>query len=191
MMIYDAIVRRRTIRRFKEREVALDSLKKLVDAGRLAASGGNVQPIEYVVVIDKMIREQIFPHLRWAAYIRPRGNPRPGEEPTAYVVMLVNKALRERGYEYDVGCAAENICLAAVGEGLGTCMMRAIDREEIGQILKVPRPYEVDLVISIGYPKEEPVVEQAVDSIKYWKDEGGVLHVPKRKLEDILHVDGF
>lgn len=191
MKVFDAITRRRTIRKFHQQDVGVEILKKLVDAARLAPSGANLQPIEYVIVSRRSLREKIFPCLRWAGYIAPQGNPQPDEEPMAYIIMLVNTRIKERDYQYDVGCAAENIALAAIDENLGTCLMGAIERERISQILSIPDYYIVDLVISLGYPKEEPVVEDLRESVRYYKDSRGVLHVPKRKLKEIVHVNGF
>jgi hypothetical protein len=49
----------------------------------------------------------------------------------------------------------------------------------------------VDSVVALGYPAEEPVVEDLEDSVKYWKDESGRLHVPKRRLQDVIHFNRF
>ena len=55
----------------------------------------------------------------------------------------------------------------------------------------IPKKYRIDSVIALGFPDESPVLEEVTDSIKYWKDEQGVLHVPKRKLSDIVHYNKF
>ena len=52
MSIYNTIISRRTIRKFKQIDIPIDTLKKLVNAGRLAPSAGNLQPIEYLIVIN-------------------------------------------------------------------------------------------------------------------------------------------
>jgi hypothetical protein len=59
------------------------------------------------------------------------------------------------------------------------------------EILNVPSGYEIALVVALGYPNESPIAEDFEGSIKYWQDESNVLHVPKRKLEDILHRHSF
>jgi len=51
----------------------------------------------------------------------------------------------------------------------------------------VPEGLAIALVVALGYPAENPVVETVKDGdIKYWLDENGVLHVPKRDLKDIV-----
>jgi nitroreductase len=191
MNVYDLIVSRRTIRRFRPVPIGRSVLEKVVNAGRLAPSAGNMQPLEFVVVDDDEIRRRVFPCLRWAAYIAPQGNPKPGEEPMAYIFPLANLGVRERGYEYDVGAAMQNMILAACEEGIGSCWLISVERATVAEILAVPKGYRIDSVLALGYPAESPVMEELQSSVKYWKDERGVLHVPKRKLEDVMRFNRF
>jgi nitroreductase len=166
-------------------------LEKLVNAARLAPSGANLQPLEFIIIDDTAITKKIFPSLKWAAYIAPEGNPRPGQEPTAYVIICVNQEIRPQGYEWDVGAAMENMILTAWEEGIGSCWLLSIDRDRLRQVLSVPENYRIDSVLALGYPAEESVVEELTDSVKYWKDEQGRFHVPKRALEEVLHRNVF
>ncbi len=191
LSIYGLIVSRRTVRRFKPVPIARTILEKIVDAGHLAPSAGNIQPLEFLVVDDDEIRRRVFPCLRWAAYIAPEGNPKPGEEPMAYIFPLANLSVREKGYEYDVGAAMQNMILAAWAEGIGSCWLISVDRAKIAEILAVPEGYRIDSVLALGYPAESPVMEEFQGSVKYWKDEQGILHVPKRKLKDVIHFNRF
>ena len=191
MHVYKAILKRRSIRRFKPRVVPYRMLKKLVNAARLAPSGANLQPCEYVAVSKKSLIDEVFATLKWAGYITPKGNPPPGKRPMAYIVVLVNTNIRKRWAERDVGAAIENIILTGVEEGLGSCWLGSIDKRRLRKILNVPGHCQIDSVIALGYPDEKPVVEPMKDSIKYWKDARGKLHVPKRKLEDILHKNTY
>ncbi len=191
MSVYEKIISRRTVRQFTDRHISEDILENLVNAGRLAPSGANLQPLEFIVIDDKAVTMEVFPCLKWAAYIAPEGNPRPGQEPTAYVIIVVNKDIRPQGYEWDVGAAMENMIIAAWEEGIGSCWLHSIDRDRLRQILTVPESYRIDSVLALGYPAEESVVEELTDSVKYWKDEQGRFHVPKRALEDVIHRNGF
>ncbi len=65
----ELIKKRRTIRQFKPEEIPDRVLLKLAEAGRLAPSAANLQPLEFVLVKDPEVRRKIFPCLRWAAYI--------------------------------------------------------------------------------------------------------------------------
>jgi nitroreductase len=187
----EIIAGRRTIRQFRPEPVVRELLEKLVDLARLAPSAANLQPLEFIIVDDKGMSAEIFACLKWAAYIVPEGNPKPGNEPAAYVVTLVNTKIREKMFEYDVGAAMENMVLAALAEGVGSCWLLSIDRDKLKTILAIPDGYRIDSVLALGYPAEEPAVENYVDSQKYWKDAEGRLHVPKRTLTNVLHVNRF
>ncbi|RLF54271.1 MAG: nitroreductase [Thermoplasmata archaeon] len=180
---------RRSIRRFKQIPLSMDFLVNLVDAGRLAPSGANLQPIEYVIVNDKRICEKIFSALRWAGYIKPEWRPAEGERPVAYIVILVQEG-RSPFSDVDVGLSAENIMLLAWSHGVGSCMLGNIDREMIREILGVPDGYRIHSVIALGFPAEKSVVEES-DAVEYWRDEDGVMHVPKRRIKDIVHINRF
>lgn len=189
MDVYEAILKRRTIRKYKQDPIPTDVLEKLVNAARLAPSGANLQPIKYVVITDAELLPKVFSMTRWAAYIAPKGTPQAGEEPTAYIAILADKEIRATGYDSDAGAAIENLLLAAVGEGIGSCWLGSIDRNGLSELLQVPERYHIHSLIALGYPAESSVVEDAVDSIKYYKDENGVLHVPKRTMAEIMFMN--
>jgi nitroreductase len=191
MKVFDLILSRRTIRQFKPEPVPRSILKKIVDAARLAPSAANRQPLEFLVVDDKEVVDRVFLCLKWAGYIVPDGNPRPGREPTSYIITLINSKVRKSGFEWDAGAAVENMILSALEEGIGSCWLASVDREKVCEIVGLPEDYAVDSILALGYPDESPVVEELVNSVEYWKDEHGRLHVPKRKLDSILHYNKF
>lgn len=191
MNFYDLIIRRRTIRQFKSEPLSQELLGRIVNAGRLAPSAGNQQPLEFLVVNEPQLCHRVFPYLNWAAYISPKGNPKPGQEPVAYIITLVNLSIRSQGYEYDVGAAMENMILAAWAENVGSCWLISINREKIAALFEIPESYRVDCVLALGYPAEIPIVEIFQGSIRYWLDDEGRLHVPKRSLESVIHFNRF
>jgi len=185
--IYKAIISRRTIRRFKQIPIHVSVLEKLINAARLSPSAANLQPLEFIIINNKSICAEIFPHLSWAGYIAPYGTPLPQQRPVAYIAILVNKKKAQLRYTaYDVGAAAQSILLTAWEQGIGSCWMQAINRKEIRRILDIPQENKLDSIISLGYRAESPVVENFKGSIKYWKDKTGKLHVPKRSLTQIV-----
>ncbi len=191
MNIYETIINRRTIRRFKQKPIPFEILKKIVNAGRLAPSSANLQPIEYMVIDNTDLVEKVFGTLKWAGYISPAGNPPPGERPVAYVVVLANKEKNSGSCERDAAAATENMILVALAEGIGSCWLGAIDINKLSSILDIPEHVNIDSVLALGYSNESPQLEKMKDTVKYWKDETGVLHVPKRKLEDILFYNKY
>ena len=185
--VYEVIKSRRTIRRFKNKPIPPVLLTKLIDMARLAPSGANIQPCEYVIVDDSDLVKKIFPFLKWAGYIYPSGNPPEGERPIAYIIVLIDMHKRKKGGEVDAAAAIENILLGAWDEGIGSCWIGSVDRKKITKLLRIPHYLKLDSVIALGYSNEKPVIEDATDSIKYWKDKNGTLHVPKRKLDELYH----
>jgi len=104
----------------------------------------------------------------------------------------VNTKVREKMFEYDVGAAMENMILAALAEGVGSCWLLSIDREKLRAALSgIPEHYRIDCVLALGYPAEEPVAEVMADSCRYWKDADGRLHVPKRSRSAIVHFNSW
>lgn len=190
MNIYKIIISRRSIRKFKQRKIGKNILKKLVNAGRLAPSAANLQPLEYFVVNDKDLKKSVFAIINWAKYIEPIGNPGAGEEPVAYIIILINKKISQKPYE-DIGASAENINLASLVEGIACCWIGNFNKKILTEILQLPDNLKPALILALGYPAENPVIEviEKNCSIRYYKDSSGKLHVPKRKLEDIIHIN--
>jgi len=193
MDVWQAIRGRRSIRRFKQEPISKVLLVELVEAGRCAPSAANRQPLEFIIVNSEEQRSRIFAQLAWAAYVRPRRDPPAGKQPVAYIIVLVNRkrALAKFG-SVDAAAAIENILLAAQGNRIGSCWLGSINRDKIRQILNIPDKYDIDSVVALGYPDEQPIMEDCKgDSIEYYLDDKGTLHVPKRPLPSITHMNKF
>ena len=186
MTVYEAAGTRRTVRKFRQEPIAREQLYKMVKAAVLAPSGANMQPLKYKIVDDAALAAKVFPLVKWAGYIAPTGDPAEGEEPTAYILILADQEIRKSGYELDAGAAAENLMLTAWEDGIGSCWMGAIDRPALARLLDIPERYIINTLIALGVPAEQPVWEPRGEGIRYYKDEQGVLHVPKRTLEEVL-----
>ena len=187
MDAYEAIVKRRSIRRFKRATVSIDILKKCVNAARLAPSAANLQPLHYVIITDNNLVTQIFSFIKWANYLN--WNPTVNEGPPAYILVTRDKRITGEG-KYDVGLAVENIVLTALSEGLGTCVLAAFDHQKIRPLLNVPLDYDIELLIALGYADEQSRVAEMTTSLQYYR-RGKTLYVPKRRLDEIVHIDTF
>ena len=109
----------------------------------------------------------------------------------AYIVVLCDKNTDSRYCQIDMGFAVENMILVALSEGIGSCPIASINRGHLRQILSIPEYLEILLVLALGIPGESPKLEEISDSVRYWRDEEGIHHVPKRPLKDILFINGF
>jgi nitroreductase len=78
--------------------------------------------------------------------------------------------------------------LGAREKGLAGCMIGSIRRDELRRVLALPDRYDILLVLALGRPKEAVVITEVSSGgdIKYWRDDAGVHHVPKRRLDEII-----
>jgi nitroreductase len=187
-MIAELVCRNRSYRRFRQAEpIALDTLRELVDLGRLSGSARNMQPLRYVLCADAETNAAIFPCLAWAGYLTDWPGPAEGERPAGYIVILVQKGLGQAA-AVDEGLAMQSILLGAVERGLGGCILGSVERGKVRIILDIPEEYDILHVIALGVPAETVVLEEveANGDIKYWRDAASVHHVPKRRLADVI-----
>ncbi|SHI52589.1 nitroreductase family protein [Desulfosporosinus lacus] len=187
-MIRELIEKNRTYRRFyQDIEVTCETLKDLVDLARLSSTGGNLQALKYIISQTPEINNRIFKTLKWAGYFKDWDGPQEGEQPSAYVVVLHDQRI-SKGFFWDHGIAVQSILLGAVEKGLGGCQFNSIDRVALAQELDLPNHFAILTVIALGKPKEVVVIDKLGESgdIKYWRDQQGIHHVPKRALEDII-----
>lgn len=187
-MLRDLVLKCRSYRRFHEEIIVNgDMLLELVDLARNSASARNLQPLKYVLCCSIENNALIFPCLRWAAALKDWHGPEEGERPSAYIIMLGDKEL-SANFGIDPGIAAQSILLGAVEKGLGGCMLANVDKPKLRELFAIEERYEILLVIALGKPKEEVVLEvmEPADPYAYWRDEKRVHHVPKRRLDDII-----
>lgn len=187
-MIEDLIRKNRSCRRFYENKaVPADTLRDLVNLARISASAANRQPLRYILCCERRTNEAIFDCLGWAAYLPDWPGPEKGERPAAYIVFLAEKDAGAHLF-CDVGIAAWSILLRARENGLAGCMIASINLPKLKKALEIPAETEVPLVVALGAPKETAVIETVGPDgdVKYWRDQKGVHHVPKRRLEDVV-----
>lgn len=188
-MLEDLIRNNRSCRRFyQDHIVDLVTLKGLVNLARLSASAANIQPLRYILSSNPDKNALIFSCLGWAGYLKGWRGPEEGERPSAYIIILSDTAKANDYVGYDCGIAGQSILLGAREKGLAGCMFGAINRPNLRQIFKIDKKFKILLVIAVGKPKEEVVIEAVGpdNNIKYWRDDEDVHHVPKRSLNDII-----
>ena len=185
-MFKEIVLKNRSYRRFyEEKSITEEEIKYLVEMGHLTPSGANKQPVRFVLVNSKEGCGKVYETLRWAGYYNDWDGPVEGERPSAYIVMLSPKGMN---CQHDEGIIGQTILLAAVDKGLGGCFIGNIDREELSRRINVPCGYVISLVIALGYPKEQVVIENinSDDDIRYYRDTEAVHHVPKIVLEEVV-----
>ena len=185
-MLKEFVLKNGSYRRFyQDRTVAYEQLRGLINTGRLTSSGANRQPVRYILSNKPEKNEKIFQCLRWAGYLEDWDGPEEGEKPAAYIVMVEPVGVSA---PHDEGIIGQTILLAAVEQGLGGCFLASIDRKMLRNALHIDDNYDIKLIIALGYPKEQVILEEISDSddIKYYRDSEKSDHVPKIRLEDLI-----
>lgn len=185
--IRDLVIKTRSYRRFDNKyTVGKSVLEELIDLARLSASGANRQPIKYLIYNTPGDCERVFPSIAWAAYLKEWDGPGPEERPTAYIIMLGDKSITE-SFGIDHGIAAQSIMLGATEKGLGGCMIASIRKDYLRGELKIPEVYEILLILALGRPVENVIIDTVSNGdIKYWRDGERNHHVPKRSLDELI-----
>jgi len=187
-MLKDLVLQNRTCRRFyQDVPVEMETLRELVDLGRLSASATNRQPLKYILSCDPAKNALIFEQIGFASQLKDWHGPPEGERPSAYIIILGDTEI-SKTFSVDHGIAAQSILLGAREKGLGGCMHGSAKKGALSKALGILPRYEILLVLSLGEPKEKVVIEtlQPGGDSKYWRDGDAVHHVPKRKLDDII-----
>ncbi len=188
MSFFELVKSNRSCRRF-DASVKLDKkvLKELVDLARMSASAGNMQPLKYILSADKKKNEEIFSCLKWAAYLKEWSGPVKEERPTGYIIILGDKKVATN-FWCDHGIAAQTMLLGARDKGLAGCIFAAISHPNLKKAAQIADNFEILLVIALGKPVETAEIEQVGTDgdIKYFRDEKGIHHVPKRDLDQII-----
>lgn len=157
MELYEAIAKRRSIRKYKPDEVEWDKIGEILYAAREAPSSGNLQNWRFLLMLDgghrQAIAEACYGQL-WMA------------DAPVHIVLCADpeKVTQFYGLRGDrlysaQNCAAaiQNMLLAAVEQGLGTCWVGAFDEEKIKDICAIPDNIRPQAIITLGYADEEPL----------------------------------
>lgn len=187
-MLKDLILKNRSYRRFKESErLTNEQLRKWLELARFSASARNAQSLKYILVVDEIQCDKLFPLLGWAGYLKGWDGPKKGERPAAYFVMLNDREITNN-YYCDHGIAAQSILLGAVEDGYGGCIIASVNRAKVKDVFELDDRFEVIQVLALGKPAEKVVLEEMEnDDYKYWRDEEDVHHVPKRSIEELIY----
>lgn len=173
MDLLEAIKGRRSIRAFKNEEVSVEDVERLVDAARWAPSAGNIQPWEFIVVRKPEIKKALVEAALGQDFIK---------EASVVIIVCANENRSSERYGVrgkslyciqDTAAALQNIHLTAYSLGLGTCWIGAFNEEEARKILKIPQGIRPVAMVPVGYPTETARLPK------------------KRPLDQIVHYEAF
>lgn len=187
-MLKDLLKKNRSYRRFyNDKKITRDQLKELIELARLTPSAANLQPLKYILISEEEMNRKVYETLNWAGYLKDWDGPIEGERPAGYIIMLRDKSITQK-QSVDEGISAQTICLGAVEQGLGCCIIASINRTKLTENLNIDHNFDIALVIALGYPKENVIIEDAKKdgSIKYYRDNKGNHYVPKRSVNELI-----
>ncbi len=165
MELFEAIKTRRSIRKYSGKPVEDEKLRAVLEAVRMAPSWANCQCWRLVVVKDNIMKEKISALSYVESFFAPKGyksNPSMKALAQAPVVIVLcadpEQSGAIRGQDYylvDAGLAAQNLMLAARGQGLGTVFVGVYDEEKLKGLLSIPASIRIVGLFPLGYPVEE------------------------------------
>ena len=145
MDVTGAIKARRSIRKFKRKEIPSELLDHLLDMARTAPSGANRQPWELVIITDRQRLKDIVPVCKDQAFVG---------DCSAFLIGIDDP--QQKWAKVDLAIALDHLSLAAVEEGLGTCWIGAFDQARMREYIGLPGDRTVTVCMALGYPDETP-----------------------------------
>ncbi|MEA1924448.1 MAG: nitroreductase family protein [Candidatus Altiarchaeota archaeon] len=155
MDVLEAMVGRRSVRKFIDKPIELDTLADILEAGKWAPTAGNINARSVIIIRDILSRKQMA---------RAASQSFVADAPVVLVICTHQKvAARKYGkrgaYLYvlqDTAAMIQNILLAAYSLGIASCWVGAFNEDYVMRVLKIPPGVRPVALIPIGYPKTIP-----------------------------------
>jgi len=155
----EAIRKRRSVRSYTGEAIPKEDLEKIVDAGRLAASGSNRQPWDFIVVTDRAMIEKLKVASQWM------------DKAGAIIAVVMDPSTR--WWLEDGSAAVENMLIAATALGYGSCWLEGYTlplEQELKALLNVPKEKRLLTLVPIGVPVEWPTREKkSLQEVLHWE----------------------
>jgi nitroreductase len=149
---------RESVRSYTSTPVEHEKIQRILETARLAPSACNAQPWTFIVVDNPEIKNKLAD----ATSTKVIGLNHFAKQAPVHIVIVMEPAnltsrfgsmVKQKHFPLlDIGIAAEHICLAAVAEGLGTCMIGWFDEPAVRKLLSIPTKSRPILIITLGYP---------------------------------------
>jgi nitroreductase len=140
MDVFEAVRTILAVRRYQDRPVPEDVLRRIVEAGRLTASSMNMQPWHFIVVQDRDMPRQL-------GALAPTG-PYIAQAPLAIVVAID----KTRFAVSDASRAIQSMLLTAWAEGVGSNWVGFGGLEDVKTLLNIPAELDLLAILPFGYP---------------------------------------
>lgn len=181
MEVFESIISRRSIRKYKDKQVPFDNISTILQAGKYAPSAGNLQAWKFIVVKDDNRRKALAEACLQQYWM---------EQAPVYIAIIGEPEKMDRFYGargrrlYTIqSCAAvvQNMLLTAHSLGLGACWVGAFDEDEVRRIMSLPEQVECHAIITIGYADEKPEMptKYRMEHLMFFEKWWGRIEAPK------------
>lgn len=143
--IFDLIKSKRSVREFAGRPISQDTVRQILDAGRLAGSAKNMQPWHFVAIER---RETLVALSQCGSFAGHLAGARLG------VALVTADPFLRLTVPFDLGRAAQNMMLTAWSAGVGSEMATIYQPDQAREVLGVPDGFTIPWCISFGYPAQ-------------------------------------
>ncbi len=158
----EAIQTRRSVREFTGESIPREDIEKIVDAGRMAATGYNRQPWDFIVVTDQAMIDKLKVAARWM------------EKAAAIIAVALD--FTTKYWLEDGSAAVENMLIASTALGYGSCWLEGYTlphEEEFKKLLGVPDDRRLLTLVPIGVPVEWPTQQKKpLAEVLHWEKYG-------------------
>ncbi|MGA2675374.1 MAG: nitroreductase family protein [Methanobacterium sp.] len=152
MEVFNAITKRRSIRKYKDIEIEEEKIKKILESARLSPSAANRQQWKFIIIKDKVTREDLVDAANGQKFV--------GEAPVLIVACSTESEsimpCGQYAYTVDLSIALSFIILEATELELGTCWLGAFNETMVKKILNIPDEIRVVGIVTLGYANENP-----------------------------------
>jgi nitroreductase/SAM-dependent methyltransferase len=167
MELNEAIKNRRSIRKFKDKKIDIEKIKKIIEAGTLAPSACNRQQWEFILINQQSTKEKIYKECGAQKVIL--GAPH-------IILVLYNKEINPEHHAniQSVSAAVQNMLLRAHELAIGTVWIAGFgDTEPLKRICNIPKYLEPLCLILLGEPDEVPS------------------KTPRKSVDEVLCIESF
>jgi len=155
----EAIRKRRSVREYTGDPIPREDLETIVDAGRLAATGSNKQPWDFIVVTEREMIDKLKVASKWM------------EKAGAIIAVVMDPS--SRWWVEDGSAAVENMLIASTALGYGSCWLEGYTlprEEEFKELLGVPKEKRLLTLVPIGVPTRWPTKEKKpLEQVLHWE----------------------
>ncbi len=162
MELKEAIVNRRTVRKFNDYQVTDQELRELVTSAGWAPSWSNTQSWMFIVLRDRELIAEVTDTYS-------ENNPARNCSVQASAVIIACARSKLAGfrngvqttkyahwYLFDLGLAVQNLCLQAHELGIASVIVGSLDHDRCRKILDIPEEYEVVVTVPLGRAAAAP-----------------------------------